>query len=124
MKKRTFMIWMLAGRLMAGCLAWAAVTAAQTATSAVTRVAQPSPGEAGDKAFDELRTKILQGGSTAGEQDMLLLLRMGERLGMPVEASITLRNYLMTHVRRSSELVRLAAENAVLCGDLKMAVGR
>ncbi len=115
MKKHMFMIWISVSCLAAGSPVWAELP--EPATS-------ESTSAAGDPAFIELRAKILRDGSAAGEQDMLALLRMGERLGVPVEASITLRNYLMSHAIRSPELMSVAAENALLCGDLKTGVGR
>ncbi len=105
--------------LALGLAAFGAARASESSSASESPAASPEV-----QAFEALRAKVVQEGAAAGEGDMLRLLRMGERLGMPIEASLALRNYLLSHTARSPELVRVAAENAALCGDLKTAMGR
>jgi outer membrane protein assembly factor BamD (BamD/ComL family) len=100
------------------CLCGAVVLAAAAT------VAQTPAADARQGAFDALLTKGQKTPDAMTPDDMTKLLQLSRELGRPVTVAPVVRAYLSKRSDVAPGLLRLAAENAALAGDYRLAVAR
>ena len=71
-----------------------------------------------------LLDRILSGEGAVSELDVMKMLTYAKAQGRPFAASQAVKKFLKTYMNPSAGLLRLAAENAALSGDLRIAVNR
>ena len=74
--------------------------------------------------FDELVNRVLSGSPDITEADIIKMLADAKTVGKPFAANQAVKKYLKSNLKPSAEVLRLAAENAELAGDLRVAVSR
>ncbi len=94
------------------CLALAAAVAGEPAI----------PKE--QEALQQLLQKVQADPGGATEEQMKELITAGQRLGHCYAVSLAVKSHLAQNYRPSPALLRLAAENALLAGDLRSAAAR
>lgn len=91
---------------------------------AVTAGAQSSSPDPRQAAFAALLAKGQKTPDAMSPEEMTQLLQSGRDLGRPASVSPVIRAYLAKRTEVSGSIVNLAAENAFLVGDYRLAVAR
>ena len=76
------------------------------------------------RALDDLLVKMQKTPDAVSAEEVGRLLQLSRDLGRPCSASVAVRSYLASRINVSPELLRAAAENAMLAGDFRTAATR